>query len=56
VDAKKVKIGGPPTPGSSVSGQVLAYIVEESDASALVEVPGEAVIGGLRTWVPKKNL
>jgi hypothetical protein len=42
-----------PDSGKQVEGQVLAYLVEEESERALVELPGQAVVGGLRTWVPK---
>ena len=35
-----------------VDGNVRVYVVEESGDQALVELPGEAVMGGRRTWVP----
>jgi hypothetical protein len=36
-----------------VEGRVRVYVLEECEDRALVELPGEAVVGGLRTWVPK---
>ena len=38
-----------------VDGEVLVYVVDEGEGrdSALVELSGEPVVGGLRTWVPK---
>lgn len=37
-------------------GEVLAYIIQESEDKALVELPGEPVVGGLRSWVPRSQL
>ena len=37
------------TPGT---GQVLAYLVTKEGGRALIELPGEPVLGGLRSWVP----
>lgn len=38
--------------GEGVGGKVRVYVIEEMDDRALVELPGEAVVGGLRAWVP----
>ncbi|MBM3774592.1 MAG: hypothetical protein FJW37_05450 [Acidobacteria bacterium] len=35
---------------------VIAYLVEEKSDQALIELPGEPVVGGLRAWVPKTDL
>jgi urease accessory protein UreH len=42
--------------GDEVEGKVLAYLVEEKSDQALIELPGEPVVGGLRAWVPKADL
>jgi len=40
------------TPGKEpVDGKVLGYIVQTEKNKTLVQLPGEAVIGGVRTWV-----
>ena len=54
VDHSKVKFEGSPEKGKQVEGKVLAYIVTEEPERALVELPGQAVVGGLRTWVPRE--
>jgi hypothetical protein len=46
----------PPATGGEVDGEVLVYIVDESDKDALVEIPGEPAVGGLRTRVAKALL
>ena len=53
VDHSNVKLDSTPEKGTEVDGKVLAYVVEEESERALVELPGQAVVGGLRTWVPK---
>lgn len=53
VDRSNVKVQSAPQKGSQVDGQVLVYLVDEERDRALVELPGQAVVGGLRTWVPK---
>jgi hypothetical protein len=55
VDHSNVKVNIMPDSGKQVEGEVLAYLVEEESERALVELPGQAVVGGLRTWVPKNT-
>lgn len=57
VDAKKVQLlKGRPDGQAEVPGRVLAYLVNEEQDRALVELVGEPVVGGLRTWVRKEEL
>jgi hypothetical protein len=56
VDSINVKVSHPPAKGDEVEGKVLAYLIEEKNGQALIEIPGEPVVGGLRTWVPKTEL
>lgn len=57
VDANKVQLSkGKPYGEVEVPGRVLAYLVNEEQDRALVELVGEPVVGGLRTWVPKEEL
>ena len=51
VSRGNVRVGAPVTK-QGVDGEVRVYVVEESGDKALVELPGEAVVGGLRAWVP----
>jgi hypothetical protein len=53
VDHSNVKFESTPEKDKQVDGKVLAYVVAEEPERALVELPGQAVVGGLRTWVPK---
>lgn len=45
-----------PEEGKEVDGEVSAYLVEDADDQVLIELPGEAAVGGLRTWVSKDTL
>jgi len=58
VDKRNVRLVNQPYPtnGTHVAGSVLVYIVDEQPDRALVELPGQAVVGGLRTWVPRDIL
>lgn len=53
VSTRDVKVEQAPQPGKQVQGVVLAYLVEEERDRALIELPGQAVVGGLRTWIGK---
>jgi hypothetical protein len=55
VDKRNVKMDSPAN-GAEVPGSVLVYLIEESPDRALVELPGQPVVGGLRTWVSKEFL
>jgi hypothetical protein len=56
VDRFNVKVDRTPEGGHEVDGQVLAYLVSEEPDRALVELPGQPVVGGLRTWVSRSLL
>jgi hypothetical protein len=53
VDRANVQVKENPQNGDEVKGRVIAYLIEEKSDRALIELPGEPVVGGLRTWVPK---
>ena len=55
VDRSQVQVLEQPQRGAEVEGQVLTYVIDagEGKEEALVQLPGEPVVGGLRTWVPK---
>lgn len=56
VDRNNVTVDRPPQSRTDeVQGKVLAYVVDENPSSLLVELPGEPVAGGLRTWIPKTD-
>jgi hypothetical protein len=56
VSRENVRVDRNPGPDFDVDGQVLVYVVEEDNDKALVQLPGEPAIGGLRTWVSKASL
>jgi hypothetical protein len=56
VDKHSVIVNERPSREKSVDGKVLAYVVERRAEKTLVEIPGQAVVGGLRTWVPQKGI
>ena len=39
--------------GSEISdGLVAAYLIQRTEDKALIELPGQPVVGGARAWVP----
>lgn len=46
-----LRLHGSPSAGNPVDGVVLGYAVETAGEKTLVQLPGEAVVGGIRTWV-----
>ncbi|MFI5069578.1 MAG: hypothetical protein ACHP8A_01705 [Terriglobales bacterium] len=57
VDKNNVKVGHPDMKnGNRLMGSVLVYLVDENPLRLLVELPGQAVVGGLRTWIPRDAL
>jgi hypothetical protein len=56
VNAAKVKLDKPLDVTGETPGRVVAYLIEQSNDRALIEIPGEPVVGGLRTWVPMEEL
>jgi len=56
VDRINVQVKKTPHNGDEVQGKVIAYLVEEKSDQALIELPGEPVVGSLRAWVPKADL
>jgi len=56
VDRVNVQVKENPHDGDEVQGRVIAYLIKEESDRALIELPGEPVVGGLRAWVPKADL
>src|SRR6185295_10568627 len=56
VSRQDVKVPKQPQGEQSVNGQVLGYLIAKKKGKSLVQFPGEAVIGGLRTWVENTAL
>jgi len=51
-----VKTNAKPAHGMEIDGQVQAYLIQQEQNRSLIELSGEAVVGGLRTWVPNDML
>ena len=49
-----VKINKAPAHGVEIDGQVFAYVIDQDKNRSLIELSGEAVVGGLRTWIPNE--
>ena len=56
VNRDSVKVDRAPEGNRQVDGQVLAYLIDEERDKALIQLPGEPVVGGLRAWVPRSAL
>ena len=56
VSKESVRFKQAPNTAGEVDGQVLVYLIEEQPDKALIQLPGEPVVGGLRAWVPKSDL
>ena len=50
VSRRSVRVKSAPSP--EVDGEVSAYLVKQAEGKALVELPGEPVVGGTRAWIP----
>ena len=51
VNRANVQVNPQPTTEQAVAGRVRGYKVDQLDNLTLVQLPGEVVTGGLRTWV-----
>jgi hypothetical protein len=51
ISRDNVKVSKPPQGEHSVNGKVRGYLIQKTKDMSLVQLPGEAVVGGLRTWV-----
>ena len=56
VNRNSVKTKTTPQQGLQVDGKVFAYIIKKQGDQSLIELAGEPVVGGLRTWVPNALL
>jgi len=56
VNRESVKVDRVPELDKEVEGQILASVVQQESDKFLIELPGEPVIGGLRSWVPRSAL
>ena len=55
VNREDVKVGAF-SGARQVDGHVYVYVIRSTKDKALVELPGQPVVGGARTWVPKSRL
>ena len=56
VDRSNVSIDREPQNRTEeVTGKVIAYVVEEQPSRLLIELPGDPVAGGLRSWIPRND-
>ena len=51
-----VEVSAEPTAEHPVSGIVYGYKVQELGNKVLVQLPGEAALGGVRTWVESADV
>ena len=51
VNRANVQVNPQPTAEQVIAGRVRGYKVDQRDNLILVQLPGEVVTGGLRTWV-----
>ena len=56
VSRDRVFVDHPPLGSTEVAGQVEVYVLDQGEHDALIELPGEPVVGGLRTRVEKSLL
>ena len=56
VSRDRVFVEHPPLGSTEVAGQVEVYVLDQGEHDALIELPGEPVVGGLRTRVEKSLL
>lgn len=56
VDRGLVRVDHQPEGNNQVTGDVRVYVIEQTDSDALIELPGEPVIGGLRARVDQSLL
>ncbi len=52
VNRSNVRIESAPRHGVQVDGSVFVYVINRRDNESLIELSGEPIVGGLRTWVP----
>lgn len=56
VERQKVQILQEPNGLNNGKGKVCVYVIEREADRLLVEIPGQPVVGSLRTWVSSKQL
>jgi len=56
ISRDNVEVSKMPEGDKGVDGKVRGYLIERKKDRSLVQLPGEAVVGGLRTWVENTAL
>jgi hypothetical protein len=56
ISKDNVEVSKPPKGEEAVTGKVLGYLIKKTPKKSLVQLTGEAVVGGLRTWVENTEL
>ena len=49
-------LSGSPTHETEVDGRVFGYLIKKNETESLIELMGEPIVGGLRTWVPNTQV
>jgi hypothetical protein len=55
VSRGNVKVEREPQAQKDGRGQVRVYVIERKADRLLVEIPGQPVVGSLRTWIPERH-
>jgi hypothetical protein len=56
VDRNNVNVDHEPASrAETVAGRVEACVIDQTTLDLLVELPGEPVAGGLRSWIPRSD-
>jgi hypothetical protein len=56
VSADNVRLVGEAPKEGDVDGELLVHVIKETKDKALVEIPGQPVVGGLRSWIEKNAM
>lgn len=56
VDRNILRVIDEPRADFDGHGFVKVFVIDNRDDQTLVELPGEPVVGGLRTWVPSSQI
>lgn len=51
VNRSDVRVEREPKDSTDGQGQICVYVIEKKANRLLVEIPGQPVVGGLRTWI-----
>ena len=56
VNQANVKFEGTVKQGAEIDGKVFAYVIQQNKDHSLIELSGEPIVGGLRTWVANTQI